>query len=298
MDDLAKAEKMWDLFDVEAGRAVSWLSVGSVNDDIWGSFCPGSNPVSWVAELLRERGRVDSLVGAALVCGDMQSERPFFEHPTQVSFAQVHGYDLSQESLNKYVPDGVSWHPHKVDCNVLELPENAFDLIVVSHGAHHVMQIDHFFEQARSSLKPGGLIYIYEWIGPEFLRIPRKNRIVATMLLLVLFPGRRTRRTHMNKVKGFRWIMDVADSNIDPSEACNSLQLHRAFTDRFSPISQHFHGALTYPMFEGIGQNLDESKSWVRRRLRWVVAVERFLIARRLVHPLFVVAIGSPKPLD
>jgi hypothetical protein len=102
----------------------------------------------------------------------------------------------------------------------------------------------------------------------------------------------------MNKVKGFRWIMDVADSNIDPSEACNSLQLHRAFTDRFSPISQHFHGALTYPMFEGIGQNLDESKSWVRRRLRWVVAVERFLIARRLVHPLFVVAIGSPKPLD
>jgi SAM-dependent methyltransferase len=228
----------------------------------------------------------------------MESERPFFEHPTQVSFSDVHGYDLSQESMSKYVPDGVAWHPHKVDCNVLELPENAFDLIVVSHGAHHIMQIDHFFEEARSSLKPGGLIYMYEWIGPEYLRVPRKNRIVATMLLLVLFPGRRTRRTHMNKVKGFRWIMDAADSNIDPSEACNSLQLHRAFSDRFSPVLQHFHGALAYPMFEGIRQNLDESNPWVRRRIRWVVVIERFLIRRRLVHPLFVVAIGSPKPLD
>jgi hypothetical protein len=49
-------------------------------------------------------------------------------------------------------------------------------------------------------------------------------------------------------------------------------------------------------MFEGIGQNIDESKPWVRRRLRWVIAVERFLIARGLVHPLFVVAVAEPKP--
>jgi SAM-dependent methyltransferase len=295
VDDLAKAERMWDGFDVEAGRSVSWLALRTVDDDARRGLSPDPSSVSWVAQLLRERGSTDGLVGAALVCGDMQSERPFFEHPTQVSFAEVHGYDLSQESLNKYVPDGVSWHPHKVDCNVLDLPEKAFDLIVVSHGAHHVMRIDRFFEQARQALRPAGLIYIYEWIGPKYLRVPRKNRLVATLLLLVLFPGRRTRRTHLNKVKGLRWIMDPADPNLDPSEACNSLQLHRAFTDSFSPLSQYFHGALTYPMFEGIGQNLDESKSSVRRRIRWVLAVEKFLIARRLVHPLFVVAVAEPR---
>lgn len=194
------------------------------------------------------------------------------------------------------MPDGVAWFPHKVDCNVIDLPRSAFDLVVVSHGAHHVMRIDHFFEEARASLKPGGLIYIYEWIGPEFLKVPRKNRLVATLLLLALFPSRRTRRTHMNKVKGWRWIIDAADPNVDPSEACNSLQLHRAFSDRFVPISQHLHGALTYPMFEGIGQNLDESKSSVRLRLRWVLAIERFLIARRWVHPLFVEAVAEPTP--
>ena len=294
MDDIAKAEQMWDRFDVEAGRSVSWLGLRAVNDDIWGSFSPDPNPVFWVAQLLRERGLSNELVGAALVCGDMQSERPFFEHPTQVSFSEVHGFDLSQESLNKYVPDGVTWHPHKVDCNVLELPENSFDLVVVSHGAHHVMHIDHFFEQARSSLKPGGLIYIYEWIGPEYLRVPRKNRFAATLLLLALFPSRRVRRTHLDKTKGLRWIMDAADPNVDPSEACNSLQLHRAFSDRFTSISSYFHGALTYPMFEGIGQNIDESRPWVRRRLRWAIAIERFLTARRWVHPLFVVAVAEP----
>jgi len=296
VDDIAKAEQVWDNFDIDTGRSVSWLSSRVISDDIRLRFSPDPNPVFWVAQLLRERGRTDDLVGAALVCGDMQSERPFFEHPTQVSFSEVHGYDLSQESLNRYVPDGVAWFPHKVDCNVIDLPRSAFDLLVVSHGAHHVMRIDHFFEEARASLKPGGLIYIYEWIGPEFLKVPRKNRVVATLLLLVFFPSRRTRRTHLNKVKGLRWIMDPADPVADPSEACNSLQLHRAFTDRFVPISQHLHGALTYPMFEGIGQNLDESKSSVRRRLRWVVAIERSLIARRWVHPLFVVAVAEPTP--
>lgn len=296
MNDVAKSEQVWDQFDVVTGRAVSWLSLRTFSDDIQSHFSPDANSVFWVAQLLRERGRGDDLKGAALVCGDMESERPFFEHPTTVTFSEVHGYDLSQQSLNKYVPDGPKWFPHKVDCNLLELPRDQFDLVVVSHGAHHVMRIDHFFEEARASLRPGGLIYIYEWIGPEYLRIPRKNRLLSTVLLLALFPRRATRRTHMNKVKGVRWIMDPADPNVDPSEACNSLQLRRAFSERFSPLSEHLHGALTYPMFEGIGQNLDESKPSVRRRLRWVLVIERFLLARGWVHPLFVVAVAEARP--
>ena len=32
--------------------------------------------------------------------------------------------------------------------------------------------------------------------------------------------------------------------------------------------------------------------------IEWAVRIDRFLTRRRIVHPLFVVAIGSPKPLD
>jgi len=295
MSEIERAEQTWDEMDTTTVRSVAWLGVMAVTADIWGSFSAGRGPVAKVAELLVERGKVDDLVGAALVCGDMQSERSHFEHSPGVHFREVHGYDISQASLDRYTPDGIAWVPHKADCNRLDLPEEHFDLVVASHGAHHVMELDRLFAEARRSLRPRGLLYMYEWVGPPYLRIPRRNRAIAALLLLALFPRRRTRRTHMNRVKGLRWVLDGADPAIDPSEACNSLELYPAYRRHFEPVVEYFHGGLSYPMFEGIAQNFDQSRPGVRRRLAWAVRIERRLTAWGLVHPLFVVAVGERK---
>ena len=295
MSEIDRAEQVWDDMDVAAVRSVAWLGVQAVTTDIWGGFSDGSGPMVTVSRLLAERGKTDDLVGAALVCGDMQSERMYFEHTQHVTFREVHGYDLSQTSLDRYVPDGVAWVPHKVDCNELSMPEATFDLVVASHGAHHVMNLENLFAQARRSLKPGGLFYMYEWIGPTYLYVPRRNRWAAKAVLITLFPSWKIRRTHMKRVKGLRWVLDQADANIDPSEACNSPELLPAYRRHFEPVAEYLHGALSYPMFEGISQNFDQTKPWVRRRLQWAVAIERFLTVRGWVHPLFIVAVGAPK---
>jgi SAM-dependent methyltransferase len=291
---IERAKQTWDTIDIDQVRSVAWLSVPEVSRDIWQRFSAGRGPVEVVADLLAERGRADGLAGAALVCGDMQSERMFFEHTPRVAFASVDGYDLSPVSLARYTPDGLEWRPHQVDCNELELPEAAFDLVVASHGAHHVQQLDGFFLQARRSLKPQGLMYMYEWIGPTFLQIPRRNRLFARVLLYALFPGRRTRTTHMGRRKGLRYLQD-APHEFDPSEACNSLRLYPAFDANFEPLTEYRHGGLTYPMFEGIAQNLPDDQR-TRRRVEFVVRAEHWLTRRRLVHPLFVVAVGERRP--
>lgn len=296
MSEIDRAEQTWDHMDIESVRSVAWLGVEPVGHDIWRNVGNGGGPVVLTSSLLAERGRTEGLVGAALVCGDMSSERMFFENTPGVRFREVHGYDISQASLDRYVPNGVAWVPHKVDCNELDLPEGAYDLVVASHGAHHVMNLERFFAQARRSLRPGGLFYMYEWVGPPYLRIPRRNRLAAKLLLLALFPRRSTRRTHMNRVKGIRWVLDPADPAIDPSEACNSLQLYPAFRRHFEPVSQYFHGGLSYPMFEGISQNLDQTSPNVRRRLELAVKFDRLLTRWKIVHPLFVVAVGERKP--
>lgn len=299
MGEIEQAEQVWDDMNVAAVRSVAWLGVHAVPTDIWRGFSDGSGPVVTVARMLGERHPGDAahgLVGAAVVCGDMQSERAFFERTAPITFDEVHGYDLSQTSLDRYTPDGVAWVPHKVDCNQLELPEAAFDLVVASHGAHHVMELDNLFAQARRSLRPDGLFYMYEWIGPQYLYVPRRNRWAAAVVLTTLFPSRRTRRAHTGRVKGLRWIMYQADPAIDPSEACNSPELLAAYRRHFEPVAEYLHGSLSYPMFEGISQNFDQSKPWVRRRLEWAVAIDRFLTRRGWVHPLFVVAVGAAKP--
>lgn len=288
------AHEVWDSMDVDSVRAVAWLAIPEIVNDIVRSFGDGSGFVSNVSRSLTERGKSTGLNGAALVCGDMESERDFFEAPPTVGFRKVHGFDLSQTSLARFVPRGIEWEPHHTDCNDLVLDPDSFDLIVASHGAHHVSTLDNLFRQASRSLNDGGILYMYEWIGPPFLRIPRRNRLVASLVLLTLFPGRTTRTTHMNKVKGFRWMLDAADPNVDPSEACNSLQLLPSYRKHFDSVHEYLHGSLSYPMFEGIAQNFDLARPWVRRRLSWAVRVDRFLTRIRLVHPLFIVAIGTP----
>ena len=61
MDDISKAEQVWDGFDVEAGRSVSWLGLQTVKEDLWRQFSPDPNPVFWIAQLLLERGRSEGL---------------------------------------------------------------------------------------------------------------------------------------------------------------------------------------------------------------------------------------------
>jgi SAM-dependent methyltransferase len=291
MTELEHAEHTWDTMDVVALRSVAWLSIPQIGADIWASFGAGDGPILETERLLAAQPPATGLHGAALVCGDMQSERAYFERGGPVRFSAVDGYDLSQVSLDRYVPDGIEWRPHKVDCNELQLPEQEFDLVVASHGAHHVRELANFFGQARRSLKPGRLLYMFEWIGPTYLQIPRRNRLVATVLLYALFPRRRTRRTHMGVVKGVRFIQESPDS-FDPSEACNSLRLYPEYVANFEPIAEYRHGGLTYPMFEGTAQNMAVDQPRTQRRIAAVIAIEKFLTRKRLIHPLFVVAVG------
>jgi SAM-dependent methyltransferase len=283
--------------DVSQVRSVAWLSLQQVADDLNDSFAPGEGAVFLTHRLLADNRRVTSgLTGGALVCGDMASEQAFFDQPwSNLTFNDVHGYDLSQASLDRFTTTAFRWHPHVVDCNHLELQPGSFDLLVASHGAHHVANLDNLFSQARQGLRPGGLMYIYEWIGPTYLQIPRRNRVVATALLLTLFPRRATRTTHAGKVKGVRYLQDPPES-FDPSEACNALELRPRFVDNFDVLREYQHGGLTYPMFEGIAPNIADHQPRTRRRVAVVLAAERLLTRLGVIHPLFTVAVGRRRP--
>lgn len=297
-ENLARAAHTWDTIDTDQVRSVAWVSLRQVADDLNESFAPGEGPILLTHRLLADNRVVTSgLTGGALVCGDMQSEQGFFDQPwSTVDFADVHGYDLSEVSLDRFATTAFRWHPHVTDCNQLQLTPGMFDLLVASHGAHHVADLDCLFTQARAGLKPGGLMYIYEWIGPTYLQIPRRNAVVATALLLALFPRRATRTTHMGKVKGLRYLQDPPES-FDPSEACNSTVLYDRFTDNFEVLAEYRHGALTYPMFEGIAPNLATEQPRTRRRIAMVLAIEKFLTRHGIISPLFTMAVGRRRPM-
>ncbi|MEX2255314.1 MAG: class I SAM-dependent methyltransferase [Acidimicrobiia bacterium] len=293
MSELSRAANTWDTIDIDRVRQVAWLSLEQVATDLDDSFAPDSTSTAFVGDLLSERFPGESLIGAALVCGDMAGERMYFENLPTAEFTHVDGYDISRVSLERYTPDGLTFEPHVVDCNRLDLPADRYHLIVALHGAHHVFNLGNFFYQANKALKPNGLLYMYEWIGPEYLQIPRTNHAVASALVLSLF-RRSERTTHMGEVKG-RWLQSDP-SSFDPSEACNSRELYPQFQKYFRTIRAHEHGALMYPIFEGIAQNLDQGDPWTRARIERILRIERRLTRLKVIDPLFVSAVGERRP--
>jgi SAM-dependent methyltransferase len=305
--DLERARTTWDTIDIDRVRSVAWSAIPYFQRVIWRRVLGEAESIhalvlDLLAERLRAAGRTAAR-GVALVCGDMAGERRFFEDP-RVRFERVDGYDISVASLGRYRPaPGMAFVPHVEDVNAVRLEEGSADLVVGWHGLHHVRELDRVFLEARRALRPGGLLVMYEWIGPRWLQLPWGNRIAATALLYLLFPSARERTTHMGVAKGIRGLGwgraarrdRTRPKEMDPSEACNSEDLLPAFLRHFRPVRLHPHAALTYPMFEGLAQNLDPDAAANRVRFAIVQTAEDLLGRAGLVKPLFAVAVGEPR---
>jgi carbon monoxide dehydrogenase subunit G/SAM-dependent methyltransferase len=297
MSNLGRAAQTWDEIDIDKVRQVAWSSIQHVSQSCMRDFS-GADPASvFVHQLLARRLGDDraGLKGAALVCGDMVAERAFFEPDDIVRFSEVDGFDISAASLAKYKPEKIRFNPHVADGNNLILERDRYDLVVACHGAHHVYNLGNLFYQANKSLKREGLFYMVEWMGPEYLQIPRTNHLFATLLLLGLF-DRKTRTTHMGQVKGLR-VQDPPEA-FDPSEACNSTELVPQFLKYFRPIRTVRYAGLAYPIFEGIAQNIDQATRMNQIKIRIVHRLERMLTRLGIVKPLFVMALGEKKEHD
>jgi SAM-dependent methyltransferase len=257
---------------------------------------PEINPTHLTFAELEKRypAGTHDLRGIAIACGDMTSERDYFEHRTTVGFAHADGFDVSDVSLAKYTPRGITFSAHTIDVNEMVLPEATYDLAVGSHGLHHIANLSNCFTQLHRALNPKGLLYMYEWIGPEYLQLPAANRVVATALLYLLFPRAEQRTTHEGYVKGLRW-MGHSKEQLDPSEACNSTVLMRECLQRFRPLHRFDHAGLTYPILEGLGHKIDQSNPSTMRKLRTIIGAEKILTRLKIIKPLFTILIAEKR---
>jgi len=286
-NNIKEAQYTWDTIDIKKVRDVSWLSYSCFKSNLEKNI-KGRDGLTYESIILQQYGisERNKLKGLALVCGDMTGESTFFKNTDNISFTRVDGYDLSSESLNRFKSNEFNFVPHVSNVNDILLPENEYDLVVGLHGIHHVYNLGGLFYQTHKSIKETGILIIHEWIGPAYLQIPITNHVLSTLLLLILFPCRKTRRTHDGRVKGV--FIQYLPESFDPSEACNSTMLLPQLLQYFQPIRSYKYGGLTYPMFEGLGGNLNEYTRVNRFKLRLVLMIESGLTKIGVIKPLFI----------
>lgn len=279
----------WDEADVNRIRSVSWLSLPAVTR-LFQRSLPSGGIVPYIEDLLLETsGKRQDLEGAAVVCGDMESERGYFENMRHLRFSVVDGFDLSPKSLDRVRPASFTFRPRVCDCNDLVLEAEKYDLVVASHGLHHVQNVGGLLYQIHKALRPGGVFFLNEWIGPERLGIPKRNAAWTRLLLWLLF-RRRERTTHEGRVKGL-WLQHGPES-FDPSEACNSTEILPQLKKYFRVSFFFPYGTLAYPAFEGTAANLSDERRFDRLRTEFVIRLESILTSAGLAGPLFAMAVA------
>lgn len=80
-------------------------------------------------------------------------------------FNEVFASDISQKQLDQAIPNSKIYYAHE-PCDACSLPDKSVDLITVAQALHW-FHFEHFFEEAKRVLKPGGIIATF---GYGFLK--------------------------------------------------------------------------------------------------------------------------------
>ena len=82
------------------------------------------------------------------------------------------------------------------DLNFLELPDNAFDLVVAQTSLHHVLFLERVAEQVWRSLKSDGYLWIHDFIGETQGQYDPKRLSIMNQLLAILPEKFRKNKIH------------------------------------------------------------------------------------------------------
>jgi SAM-dependent methyltransferase len=104
--------------------------------------------------------------GLSLACGSGRAERHLMRAGICRSFV---GIDIAPDALDEArraaAEESLDISYQCGDLNDVSLPESAFDLVVTQNCLHHVLELEHLAEEIWKALRPGGYVWIDDFIG-------------------------------------------------------------------------------------------------------------------------------------
>jgi 2-polyprenyl-3-methyl-5-hydroxy-6-metoxy-1,4-benzoquinol methylase len=177
---------------------------------------------------------------------------------------------------------GVTGVEYRVaDLNRDELPPEAYDVVYAHAVLHHIFALEHVLDQIRRTLKPGGVLVLYEYVGPAQMQFPREHLELADALLGAIPPRyRRHVRAGLDGTKDSAPRLSLAEMNAtDPSEGIRASEIITLAASRFElrhvrPIG----GTLLVLIFNEIAANFRDDDPEAQAIVDALVHVENVLI--------------------
>jgi SAM-dependent methyltransferase len=300
--DVAKVKEVWG----DGAGASTWRSVHRIH---WTqhpkvqerlNFLVSGNPYKNRFEYFMERYLQDRMpVARALTlgCGHGELERGLAPY----NFALRHeGVDIADgaiaESTRLANEAGFTAISYSVaDINSIELPRNTYDVIFGVGSIHHTARLEHLFEQVAASLKPDGLFFLDEFIGPSHFQWTDAQLVAINKVVGTLPPRFRMCVDNPAEPKPVVTRLSVAEMNaIDPSEAVRSSEIETLLPKYFNVLeTKGAGGSLLHLLLEHIAGNFDENDPEGMAQLQFVFNMEDVLLATGTLQHDFAVIIAA-----
>ncbi|MDQ5856702.1 MAG: class I SAM-dependent methyltransferase [Acidobacteriota bacterium] len=128
---------------------------------------PNRWPMEWFSEAY---ARPPFPLGLSVGCGPGLLERDVL---SKGICERMEGIDFSEEAIGeaRFASEEASLSDrldYRVeDINALKLPHARYDIVFFQGSLHHIRQIERVLVEVRQSLKPGGVVYLDEYMGPS-----------------------------------------------------------------------------------------------------------------------------------
>jgi GT2 family glycosyltransferase/SAM-dependent methyltransferase len=254
----------------------------------------------WVEYCVRFHlaGRTPVARMLSIGCGNGQLERRLAELG---AFVRCDAWDIAAGAIEtaKKLADvgGFSGIDYQVrDITTAELPPASYDAVWFENSLHHIEPLEAVCAAVARSLKPGGWLFLNEYVGPpRFAFPPRQRELLRAVFALI--PSRLRRHQESGLVLTSVAVPSPGEvERDDPTEAVRSDEIARIVADHFDVVAFHpVAGALLQFLLNGIAGNFRQGDDESERVLELLFHLERELRALGELGVDFAVIAARPK---
>lgn len=217
----------------------------------------------------------------SLGCGSGEHE---ISWARQGNFVRLDGCDLSPGRINTANRNareaGLSDILHFTCADILNHPfqTQSYDVVILESALHHFSPLPKVMEGIRALLKPGGFIFMTDFVGPtKFQWLPKQLQVVNA--LIDLLPERYLIDKDGRRIEKIFKPSYLRMHLADPSEAIESGDILPTLRNFFQEVElKNAGGAILLHLFPRLSHNFPESDVAAQAWLRHLIEVEDLLI--------------------
>lgn len=269
----------------EFSSDVYWLAVPEVYRSYIRAATRGRREDSWVndcvAEFLAGRTPVERML--SIGCGTGALERHLHELG---AFRECDAWDIAPtaiETARRLAREEgrTNIHYEVRDANTPDFlagPEAVYDAVWFNSSLHHIEALERVCEAVARSLKPGGWLFVHEYVGPNvFALTPRQKEVIRAAFELIPERFRRNGRSTVATAPAIPYPPEVAA--VDPSEAIRSADILEVVGHYFDVVeSNPAGGTVLQFLLHGIAGNFRPEDPESMEVLEMLIRIEKTLV--------------------